>query len=227
MYKTLTRLGLLIVIILFSLSFPKIATAQSILFQDDFEQDRSAQWNIVGGAWLRKFVDASTRYGLQLDCGGCVTQTDGGNFNWTDYEFSFDMLPISDINNPGYDRNILFRVTNQKSNAVDYYDFPVAYGLHLYPNYIWLQKWTATEYTEPASTPITLPDNVATHFRIRLNKSRIQVFLKNNATPIIDYVDPQPILSGKISLMITTGASYPTEVWLDNVEHFANRRLAV
>ncbi len=184
-----------------------------VLFQDDFETDRSYQWQIIDGAWTRQHIQGSNRYGLILPIASSYAEVQGGDFNWTNYEFSFDMLPIQ-----GADRNILFRVNDQRSTVVPNLNLPVGYGLHMYSYYMWLQKFTTTSAEDLVGAPIPLPNNTSTHFRIQVVNNEIKVFLGNDTTPTIDYTDDNgPHLSGRIALSETTGTIYPTEVWFDNI----------
>ena len=213
--KKLLQLNFVYIFLLFLMVsvYPQVIKAQAILFYDDFELDRSYQWNIIQGNWIRQYVQGSNRYGLILTTPSSYTGSQAGEFAWTNYEFSFDMLPMQ-----GADRNVFFRVNNQRSTVIPSLNLPVGYGLHMYPNRMWLQKWTATTGVEPVNVPISLPDNVPTHFRIQVVDNRIKVFLREDITPTIDYTDNNnPHLSGKIELSETTGASYPTEVWFDNI----------
>lgn len=193
--------------------FSTTAKSQTTLFSDNFEQDGFQQWNVVSGNWIRQYVNGSTRFGMILSTSSTVTEARTGEFNWTDYTLSFDMLPVS-----GVDRNIMFRVTDQPSNCCNWYNYTTSYGLHMYPNYLWLIKIDSSEIHDLYSTQISLSNNTVTHFDIKVEGNHIQVYLNNETVPTIDHHDTeQPILSGKISLMITTGAVYPTEVWYDNV----------
>ncbi|QQG41189.1 MAG: hypothetical protein HYV90_03350 [Candidatus Woesebacteria bacterium] len=210
--KLIFRFVVVVFLGILFLSAPKLTKAQNILFQDNFETDNTSQWSVIHGNWQRSFIQGSMRYGLNLNSSSSISEVEGGDFNWSDYEFSFDMLPIS-----GIDRNVFFRVTPQRSLANPSLDMPITYSLHMYPNRIWLQKWILNEGFEPVNYAISLPDNTVTHFRILLVGNRIRVFIANNPTPTIDYIDDNnPILSGKIGLAITTGASL-SEVWFDNV----------
>lgn len=196
------------------LFLPQNIFAQNILFEDDFEQDRSYQWEIKSGNWTRQYIYNSYRYGLNLNTGSTITEVQAGDFGWTNYEFSFDMLPMA-----GADRNVSFRVKDQSSSCCSWYIYPVSYSLHMYSDSLRLGKNTAENTSaEVFSTAITLSDRMVTHFRIRLEDNHIQVFINGNDIPIVDYIDNNnPILTGRISLLVTTGAVYPTEVWFDNI----------
>ncbi len=215
MIKTILRSFIVFTIFLLALLalLPMAIRAQPILFQDDFEQDKSYQWDIIAGDWTRQFVGGSMRYGLVLPTPSSGVETQGGDFSWTNYELSFDMFPLQ-----GVDRNVFFRVNDQRTTVVPNLNLPVGYGLHMYQNHMWLQKFTTTTGIEPVDLPISLPDGVSTHFRIQVNDNNIKVFLGDDTSPTIDYTDnDDPFLSGRIALALTTGAVYPTEVWFDNV----------
>jgi hypothetical protein len=194
-------------------SFSPNTVKAQVLFSDDFENDNSIQWHVIQGNWNRQFVGNSIRYGSIISTGSSYSGSQAGEFSWTDYDFDFDFLPIQ-----GADRNVFFRVNNIRSTAISSLNLPVGYGLHMYSNNMWLQKWNQTNGIEPVSTGISMPNNIVTHFKIRLIGNHIQVFLNNNPEPSIDYTDNNnPHLSGKIELAATTGSIYPTEVWFDNV----------
>lgn len=213
MHSILSISKLVILVFVIFLVYPKYIQAQSILFQDNFEQDNSSQWQSISGNWIRQNIQNSYRYGMSLNTPSTITETQVGDFNWTNYEFSFDMLPIS-----GADRNVFFRVNSQKSTCCSWYNYPVSYGLHMYSNWLWLEKRTATNGFGLASMPIVLNNDEITHFKIRLENNHIEVFLHNETFPTVDYFDnDNPILSGRVALSIGTGASYPTEIWFDNV----------
>jgi hypothetical protein len=204
---------LILCTIVVTVLFPKTAKAQNVLFEDDFEPDSVSQWSVVSGIWIKQNIQGSYRYGMVLNTGSTITESQAGDFNWKNYEFSFDMLPVS-----GTDRNVFFRINNQKSTCCSWYNYSVGYGIHMYPNHIWLEKRTATNAYEPINKSISLNNNEVTHFRIRLINNHIQVFIYDEEVPTIDYIDnDDPILIGRIAFSVGTGASFPTEVWFDNV----------
>src|SRR3990172_13019190 len=105
--KKLLQLNFVYIFLLFLMVsvYPQVIKAQAILFYDDFELDRSYQWNIIQGNWIRQHVQGSNRYGLILTTPSSYTGSQAGEFTLTNYEFSFDMLPVQ-----GADRNVFFRV---------------------------------------------------------------------------------------------------------------------
>ncbi len=208
-------LSLLIVV-----SFPKALSAQTMLFSDNFEEDISSQWNVVKGNWSIQNIQSSNRFGLILSGASSTAEAQVGSDSWNNYEFSVDMLPIQ-----GWDRNLFFRVGSERSR-ISNLDLPSGYALHMSPNWIDLQKWTPGLVSNPdiLRVPVSWSNNTVRHFRIIVNNNNIKLFSYNQndsptTSPIIDYTDnsASPFLSGKIALVITTGAVFPSEVWFDNV----------
>lgn len=211
---TISLLSLLFLI------FPKETFAQSLLFSDNFESGMSDQWHVVKGAWSLQEIQSSNRFGLVLNGKFNTAEVQTGSNSWNNYEFSIDMLPIQ-----GWDRNLFFRVGNERSR-IDNLDLPTGYALHMSPDWIDLQKWTPGLVNHPdiLRVPISWSNNLIRHFRIVLKANNIRVYSYNvnetpSASPVIDYTDNSnnPILSGKIALVITTGAAFPSEVWFDNI----------
>ncbi len=195
-------------LILFSLSTKKIYA--SVLFLDNFDSGDLSQWEIINGNWLVQDILSSNRVGYNSP-----NQTDSeiqaGNFDWTDYSFSLDMLPVS-----GTDKNIFFRVSNQRSPSSGR-DLPVSYGLHITKNLLELQKFTTVTGFVLDFKNIVFPVNSVTKITIEVKGREIKVFLNNSITPEIDYVDNDNFYEkGRIALGIITGAD-SSEVWYDNV----------
>lgn len=136
-----------------------------------------------------------------------------GDFNWSNYSFSLDMIPKS-----GVDKNIFFRVQDARSIFWGL-NIPMSYGLHITNSLIELQKWTTSAPSWPHlySLSHSLPIGEVTHFKIVVFGSNIKVYVNNSTTPNIDITDNnEPILTGRIALAAKTGTQ-PVEVWYDNV----------
>lgn len=200
--------------------FPKIISAQSVLFSDNFESGKSDQWFTVKGIWSLQNIQSSNRFGLVLSGQSNTAEVQVGSSSWNNYEFSVDMLPIQ-----GWDRNIFFRVGGERSR-IDNLDLPTGYALHMSPQWIDLQKWTPGLVNNPdiLRVPASWNNNIIRHFRIILKDNNIKIYSNNvnetpSPSPIINYTDNSvnPILSGKIALLITTGGVFPSEVWFDNI----------
>jgi len=122
-----------------------------------------------------------------------------GNVGWTDYTVEADVqCPAS--GNGG----LIFRVRNPaaaefgNSTAISsdyfqgYYAGIEAGGIVLgKQNY----NWTSLSYKAQALTP-------GQFYKLRavLNGANIKIYLNDMATPVIDYTDPAPIISGKAGI---------------------------
>lgn len=216
--KNIVLLTLLLSIL--SIAFPKIISAQSTLFFDNFDSGQSGQWTTIRGIWSVQNVQSSNRFGMVLNGQSNSVEAQAGSSLWTNYEFSFDMLPVQ-----GWDRNIFFRVGSERSRIANL-DLPTGYALHMSPNWIDLQKWTPGLVNNPdiQRVAVSWDNNVARHFRVVLKENNVRIYSHNlndppSTLPLIDYTDNSStqIMSGKIALVITTGAVFPSEVWFDNI----------
>ena len=126
------------VFLVLSLSFSKIAKAQSLPISYDFENEVITDWYIRSGDWSVQNELGSKRFGASIQ-NICHTSVESriGNSNWTDYEINLDILPTA-----GTDRNIAFRATDQRITAFSL-NLPVAYALHMSSNYVTMQKFVS------------------------------------------------------------------------------------
>ena len=202
-----------LIILVFGILIPNKVEASDVLFEDNFEQENTSEWfEIQGASFQRAFVEDSIRLGIKLATYSSISEIQAGNYDWTDYNFAFDILPLS-----GQDKNVFFRVNNNRSSSVPGLNLPVGYGLHMYPDHIWLQKWTINNSYEPVNLPFSIPNNTITHIDIRVTGNKIMVFANDNSLPTINYTDnDNPILGGRIGLAATSGSS-TSEVWFDNI----------
>ncbi|HWA51924.1 MAG TPA: C39 family peptidase [Patescibacteria group bacterium] len=199
-------------ITLISLLFLSPKNIFAISFSDDFENQNYSNWTIINGNWSVQNIQNSYRFGGTVTTQNTGIEAETGDFSWSNYKFSVDLLPLQ-----GTDRNILFRITNQRVNLFNL-NLPVSYGIHMYSNHIWLQKFTSSGYVEPVNNDTTLPLGVVSKITVTANGNHIQVFINNTSSAVLDWTDTNnPILSGKIGLLITTGANAPSEDWFDNI----------
>lgn len=194
------------------LLFPRTTNAQNILFEDDFEGGNFNQWQITHGSWQIASDPSFPENGNWVTVNNPAytdTEIQAGNFAWTNYLLSFDILPKS-----GIDRNVFFRVNNLRTGILIGHDLPVSYSLQL-KNNPYLGKWTLTTMPPLPGGSGSVPLNTKSHVDIRLEGGNIQVYL--NSVLIVDYTDTNnPLLNGRIALGSITGSS-ASEVWYDNV----------
>lgn len=190
---------------------PKPLNAQALLFQDDFEDENLIEWYIIGGTWsIKDFQGSKWLAASAPPYSSYEIQT--GSFSWSDYELTLDFSPLS-----GVDRNIFFRVKNERSTGLPGHDLPVAYGLHLTNRLVELQKWTSNSGQLLKSTSYSFSTSEIYHFKILVNSNNIKIYVNNFSTPIINYTDTDnPISSGRIALALITGDS-GSEAFFDNV----------
>src|SRR5260221_3596323 len=152
-YKTKFILLSILFTFFFTLSTKQIFA--STIFQDDFEQQNFNNWNIVvgQGSWSVQNIQNSYRFGGIISTPNTGIEAEAGDFSWSDYKFSVDLLPVG---NSTVDRNLLFRATNQRVSLFNL-NLPVSYGIHMYANHIWLQKFTQNGAIEPVNTSTNLP----------------------------------------------------------------------
>lgn len=221
--KRIVILLLFVSIFLLSLfSSPKVAKTQSLPISYDFENGIISDWYIKSGNWSVQNILGSKRFGASIQgiCHSSI-ETRVGNLNWANYEINLDILPTI-----GTDRNIAFRATSSRTHAFNL-DLPVAYALHMSSGFVHLQKFiqntpgdSSSNIEEPQKNNTEgISTNSITHLKIRLVDTNIKVFINDEQTPAIDWTDnsSNPILSGNLALIITTGGDCNSEIWFDNV----------
>lgn len=214
LHNILIRMKKISALILFFFIFlilsPKIVFSEA-LFHDDFENGSLSQWSVLRGNWTIHELSGNKWVG-GYSPSFADSEMQAGSYSWSDYEFSFDMLPISGVN-----RNVFFRVNAERSHGLPNHDLPVAYGLHLTTGLLELQKWTAQNGQLLSSQSIGFPSNIISKVKVSIQGTDIKIFINSSTTPAIHYVDTtSPILKGRIALAIIAGND-SSEVWYDNV----------
>src|SRR5690242_15846594 len=93
-----TKLKLFLVIVLSTVIFliyPHRVVFASILFQDDFEGQNYNKWTVVTGNqnWSIQNIQNSYRFGGTVPTPSTGIEAEAGDFSWTNYKFSVDLLP--------------------------------------------------------------------------------------------------------------------------------------
>ncbi|MCL4417275.1 MAG: C39 family peptidase, partial [Actinobacteria bacterium] len=171
----------------------------STLFEDDFQSGLS-KWNIISGAdiWETKEIYGSLRFGGKINSGNTIISAIAGEESWDNYIFEVDILPIY-----ADDKNIMFRWTPQRGFCNQFH-FNSA-GIQV--NY------------RPEITNYFMTNGSIYHVKIILNENRYILYIDDQL--LIDFTnsyESPPCLNGSIGLTISTGSSYPSEVWFDNVK---------
>jgi hypothetical protein len=124
-----------------------------------------------------------------------------GNVGWTDYTVEADVLCPS-----GGNGGLIFRVRNPAagelgiSNVVSS-DYFQGYYAGIETGGIVLGKqnynWTTLSYKTQ-----TLTAGQSYKLRAVSNGANIKIYLNDMTTPVIDYTDPSPIISGKAGIRV-------------------------
>jgi hypothetical protein len=178
------------------------------LFVDNFNDGDYQNWLPVKGNWYVNNGALGAVYPCQ---GGEFYKIVAGAYEWKNYEFSFDMKRLQ-----GWDAG----------GAIFRYSPNGYYRLEVHPNTYYggsfrlMRVNSANEETWFVDQPASFDAASWHRFRVRLYGPRIQVWVVNppNDILLVDYMDPNPLLNGKIGFLEAAGAICPTEVIHDNVE---------
>jgi hypothetical protein len=89
----------------------------------------------------------------------------------------------------------------------------------MYNDHIWFQKFTLSEGLHPIDLVVSLPTNISSKIIVRAQANNFKVYINDLQHKVIDYTDSNnPILNGRIGLIITNGSAAETEVWSKPVE---------
>src|SRR5581483_7560279 len=94
------------------------------LFSDDFESLSINNWQIVNGAWTIQNDQYNNHWVTEVSLPSSDSEIQAGDYNWSDYELSFDML-----SKYGVDRTAFFRVNNQRTSIAKGHDLPISYSV--------------------------------------------------------------------------------------------------
>lgn len=192
-------LTLLLLISLYIFNF-NIASASTILFQEDFSGDLS-KWIPTrddGSKWFIKDGMVGAKVHNNFDVTEIIP-SDSNLLHTTDnFSVEFDVLPIS-----GSDVNF----TIQYSSPNNFYE------LHFVPNNLYLDR---TQPTYSSNLTYNLTYNSVSHIKIDYLQSSIRVYIDN--VELVNLSDPgNPYKNGKVGLKVGTGLGGVTEVYFDNI----------
>ena len=212
--KILTGLVLVVIIILFSPK--KDIRAQSVLFQDSFDDNDASDWNVVKNTcWynglVAKWEIHDGKYGVLINGGNCRTETVPTLFSppaifFNHFRYELDMTFSNSVS---MDRNFIFRYVDQNN----------WYGIHTVDNRVYIHKVINGNDLSFYSATQTYPfvKDQTYRFKIEVDNLNISVFI--NDVPLVTVVDSAPLLSGgTLGLQASAGYGYTSsEVWFDNV----------
>lgn len=181
---------------------PSNSLAQTILFQDNFDDGNANGWDVMG---LPGWSVVNGEYGIHLEPGvsNTVPSDNLWNENWNQYMLQVDLRGVS-----GTDKNLVF-------HFIDNSNF---YSLHHTGGNLYFSKYinnSEYRFADPIHYP--LQNGASYRFKIIVDGDHFKI-LENDLTlfDVHDSFGPK-IQGGKIGLRVGTGAISPTEVWFDNV----------
>ena len=200
MKKLLSVLGIILVCSKWFI-WPAQATAQTIIFADDFETGLT-NWESVFGSWNlwsasngTAFASLPTSYTRTE-----ITPDITWNPDWQHYRISFDYYV-----HKGVDKNINFGFTT----GSEWYEVQFTKSQYYIRHVI-----NSSGIWREVGSKSLLPGQLY-RFEIELNAGRIQIWI--DGTQLLDTVDPTYSGSfGKPTLKATTGSIFPTTVSFDN-----------
>ena len=187
--------------ILTFLVFPTNTLADTLIFQDDFEDGNADGWIVTGSPTNWSVVNGE--YGIIVPSG--VTNTIPSDVVWglpiSQYIFEADIRGVQ-----GTDKNII----------VKYQDEQNFYEVHHTLGSIFFDKHTTNGGYSLGVVNYPLLNNETYHFKFEVNGNIFKIYVNNYL--LFDVEDEfAPVMFGKIGLRAGTGAVAPTEVWFDNV----------
>lgn len=206
----------LITFILFFALLPSIsnkANASNIIFQDNFDDGVANGWTSTLGPpdlWQVKNINGNLMYGARIDSGSTIIDSVAANVATPNYQIDFDYLPIMGLINTNLD----FRFSrNSPSEIYSPYEVHFTTETNFWTNFGYLGLAPGQTILSP--TPLLT--NQINNIKIILDNQHIQFFI--NGTKILDYIGTAYHFTRdeKIGLRISTGTTYPTEVWFDNI----------
>ena len=195
----------LFTLVLFFICLPLSSNVEAItVFSDDFNDGNADGWSTPGrngGLWTVE----DGMYGARIEDGDIIISSLAGDIPTPNYILEFEILPKA-----GDDKNIDFRWRDNSNNYGIHFNNDTG-GINIFG------KAGPTQEDWPKLTTFGLHNNQKYHFKIILNEKHIQVFVDD--TQIFDEIDPDYMFTTneQVGFRISTGASYPTEVWFDNV----------
>ncbi|MDD5481722.1 MAG: hypothetical protein PHR64_02125, partial [Candidatus Shapirobacteria bacterium] len=189
----------LFLIFIFS-SFPVFAS-ENIIFEDYFD-DGTDSWDIVSGDWKIEEFDNNKMFGSRISRRNTVSETFLKTLDIEDYVFELKMLALS-----GADKNLIFRIENASNH----------YGIHMDSDrdIVCVEKWI-NDIGWDDCKKWSFSNNVVYNLKIVAIKNRILFYVDEKL--VFDFTDEEkPIYTGTVGLKVSTGATYPSEVYFDDI----------
>lgn len=164
---------------------------------DNFDEGLSQEWGYREGQWTVADgqLESTGRYGKML-MGGY------DDIHLTDYTAECDVV----YTGGGMNGGLLVRTTNASTGGAD--DNPQL-GTDFLQGYIFIAGSTSVAlgkhnfgWQSLASVPKNVDPSTAHHMKVVVEGARIRCYLDDMTTPLIDYTDPVPFITGRAGFRV-------------------------
>ncbi|MDR0414093.1 MAG: glycoside hydrolase family 127 protein [Prevotellaceae bacterium] len=165
---------------------------EEVVKTDNFDAGFSHEWSYVDGSW-------------RIESGQAVIDGVGkrtlGNAGWSDYAVEVDITCVKNMNG-----GLIFRVNNPALGGAGNdpglgTDYLQGYYVSLGGDGVTLGKHNYNwKHLKTASGSYSL--NVKYHVKVVAHGANIKVYVQDMSTPVIDYTDTDPFMSGKVGLRV-------------------------
>jgi len=184
------------------LSFPSSVYGSGLVVFEDHFDEGSSFWDILSGDWTIEEFGENKMFGTKVSKRNTVTEALLKVADLEDYMFELKMLALS-----GADKNLIFRVRDTENR----------YGIHIDSdkNIVCIEKWTDGVGWDNCKN-WSFSNNIVYSLKVVVIKNRILFYVGENL--VFDFTDEKvPIYSGTVGLKVSTGATYPSEVYFDDI----------
>lgn len=200
-------LSFTIVLLLFLLA-PQVNA--DTVFEENFNDENADGWSVISGANLWKVIDG--KYGARIETPSTEIISVAGNIPLENYIIELDITSIT-----GADKNIIFRwkdFSSYTSGSLFHYS---AHFNDDFGGTLRLKKFGPTQNGWPIVIPFIINQSQTYKAKVVLKGKKVEFYI--DGVKIAEGVDQDYIFEGneRVPLYISTGASFPTEVWFDNI----------
>jgi hypothetical protein len=191
-------------LIFFFLAFPNITKANSIIFQDNFDDGNANDWTVQRSMQWGSNDDPCMDGGITINGDGCVTEITPNTWNGSLSEYIVD-LDMEFIG--GTDKNLAFRY----GDPSHWYDLKFDSAANTV-------SYQLIPYDGPYSVSYSIPNGSTYHIKIEIKNGQITTWIDGNQVIQAIY-NPNNESSpmGKLALQASVGADPSSEVYFDNI----------
>lgn len=187
---------------------PKTAFANSLIFEDNFNDGDTSDWTIVRNTCSSNWIASNLQYGINI-VSPCITEAIPDLLvipTNQEYNFEVDMTMVGTIN---ADRNFVFK----------YLDSNNWYGIHTVGTDVYLHKVVnGVEYfLANWHTNFQFSDNQTYHFLVNVKPTGFEIYINGFLQTIVPEAG-NSFTSTKAGLQASSGGIVTSQVLFDNVK---------